>query len=87
MSNKKDTIKFGDQWYLVRSYELNKKLYLQCRTKRRFCQMDRYSELIHKEKMYGLTDEEYEELQELEFESQREDEMRMAWQEVQEGFE
>lgn len=44
--------------------------------------MDRYSELIHKEKYYGLTDEEYEELQELEFESQREDEMRMAWQEV-----
>ena len=44
--------------------------------------MDRYSELIHKEKKCGLTDEEYEELQELEFESQREEEQRMAWQEV-----
>ena len=44
--------------------------------------MDRYSELIEKEKLYGLTDEEYEELRELEFESQREDEMRMAWQEI-----
>ena len=44
--------------------------------------MDRYSELIQKEKLYGLTDAEYEELKELEFESQREDEMRMAWQEV-----
>ena len=82
MNNKKDTIKFGDQWHLVRSCELNKKLYLQSKTKRRFCQMDRYSELIQKEKLYGLTDEEYEELQELEFESQREDEMRIAWQEV-----
>jgi hypothetical protein len=47
------------------------------------CQMfERYSELLQKEKIFGLTDEEYEELQELEFESQREDETRMAWQEV-----
>jgi hypothetical protein len=43
---------------------------------------ERYSELLQKEKIFGLTDEEYEELQELEFESQREDEKRMAWQEV-----
>lgn len=42
----------------------------------------RYSELLQKEMIFGLTDEEYEELQELEFESQREDETRMAWQEV-----
>ena len=41
--------------------------------------MDRYSELIKKEKLYGLTDEEYEELQELEFESQREDEVKMKY--------
>ena len=83
MSNKKDTIKFGDQWHLVSSYELNKiKLYRHCRAKTGECQMDRYSELLQKEKLYGLTDEECEELQELEFESQREDEKRMAWQEV-----
>jgi hypothetical protein len=39
----------------------------------------RYSELIKKEKMYGLTDEEYEGLQELEFESQREDEVEFRY--------
>ena len=39
----------------------------------------RYSELIKKEKEYGLTDEESEELQELEFESQREDEVKMKY--------
>ena len=44
--------------------------------------MERYIELIKKEKKCGLTDEEYEELQELEFESQREAEQRMAWQEI-----
>ena len=83
MNNKKDTIKFGDQWHLVRSCELNKiKLYRHCRAKTGECQMERYSELIQKEKLYGLTDEEDEELKELEFESQREDETRMAWQEV-----
>ena len=43
---------------------------------------ERYSELLQKEKIFGLTDEEYDELQELEFESQREDEKRMAWQEI-----
>lgn len=42
----------------------------------------RYSALIQKEKIQGLTDEEHEELKELEFESQREDEQRMAWQEA-----
>ena len=42
----------------------------------------RYSELLQKEMIFGLTDEEHEELKELEFESQREDEKRMAWQEV-----
>ena len=84
MNNKKDAIKFGDQWHLVRSCELNKiKLYRHCRAKMGECQMfERYSELMAKEKTQGLTEEEYEELQELEFESQREDETRMAWQEV-----
>ena len=82
MSNKKDTIKFGDQWHLVRSCELNKKFYRHSNLKMGECQMERYSELLQKEKLYGLTAEEYEELQELEFESQREDETRMAWQEV-----
>ena len=44
--------------------------------------MERYIELIKKEKKYGLTNEEYEELEDIEAESQREAEQRMAWQEI-----
>ena len=40
---------------------------------------ERYSELIRKEKLYGLTDEEYEELRELEFESMEEEEVKMRY--------
>ena len=39
----------------------------------------RYSELIKKEKEYGLTDEEYEELRELEFESMEEEAVKRRY--------
>ena len=44
----------------------------------------RHAELLQKEMIFGLTDEEQEELENYERQSQKEYEMQMAWQEIQE---